>query len=134
MTDARVEEVYTDRVRAHEFLAQAELFLADADADKLSSEGRNVLLHTATGCACDAILQGVGLRVTSGESAHILRIETALSQLGGDTEELLESLDASRERRNEASYSAGPVAETSVADAREATEELIELTREFITD
>jgi hypothetical protein len=91
-----------------------------------------VLLHNAVVSACDAILQSVGLRVTSGDGAHILRIETALDQLEEDTEELFEHLDASRERRNEASYAALFVAQASAADAREATAELIALTRNFV--
>ena len=132
MTGARVEKVHADRVRAREFLAQAERFSTDADVAGLSTESRVVLLHNATISACDAILQAVGLRVTSGDGAHVLRIETALAQLDEDTEELLESLDASRERRNDASYAALFVAEASASDAREATTELLELARSFI--
>jgi hypothetical protein len=124
--------VHADRVRAREFLAQAQQFASDADSRGLSTESRVVLLHNATVAACDAILQSVGLRVTSGDGAHVLRIETALDQLDQNTEELLESLDASRERRNEASYLALFVAEASAAEAREATAELIELTRGFV--
>jgi hypothetical protein len=133
MTDARVEKIYTDRVRAHEFLDQADRFRSDADTTDLSTESQSVLLHNATICACDAILQAVGLRITSGDRAHVLRLETALDQLDSDTEELLESLDASRERRNEASYAASFVPEASLADAREATVELLELTRTFLS-
>jgi hypothetical protein len=106
VTDARVEKVYADRVRAREFFAQAQRFAADAAAAELSAASQVVLLHNATVAACDAILQSVGLRVTSGDGAHMLRIEAALDQVDDDTEELLESLDASRERRNEASYAA----------------------------
>lgn len=46
-----------------------------------------------------------------------------------DAEDLLDRLDASRERRNEASYAAGFVPEASLSDAREATSELLQLTR-----
>jgi hypothetical protein len=132
MTDARVEKVYADRMRAREFLQQADRFRGDADTPDLSAESQSVLLHNATICACDAILQATGLRVTSGDNAHALRFETALDHIEGDTEELLESLDASRERRNEASYAAAFVPETSLADAREATTELLELVRAFL--
>ncbi len=45
MTDARVEKVYTDRVGAGEFLAQAELLLADADTVTLSAASKAILLH-----------------------------------------------------------------------------------------
>lgn len=132
MTDARIEKVHADRVRAREFLAQAQRFASDGDLPGLRPESRVILLHNATLAACDAILQSVGLRVTSGDGAHLLRIETSLDQLDQDTEELLESLDASRERRNEASYAALYVAEASAAEAHEATAELIELARGFV--
>lgn len=117
---------------AGEFFAQAEMFLADADTTSLRPPSRAVLLHNATVCACDAILQAVGLRVTPGDRSHVLRLEAALDQIKGDTEELLERLDASRARRNEASYAAGFIAQASVGDAREATAELIELARAFV--
>lgn len=90
------------------------------------------LLHNAAISACDAILQAVGLRVTPGDGSHALRLEEALKQIEGDTEELLERLDASRARRNEASYAAGFVAEASVSDAREATTELVAVARTFV--
>jgi hypothetical protein len=133
MTDARVEQVHADQIGAREFLAQAEIFMADADTSTLHAPSQAVLLHDAAVCACDAILQAVGLRVTSGDRSHILRLETALQQLEEDTEELLERLDASRERRNEASYAAGFVPQASLTDAREATAELIELARRFLS-
>ena len=104
-------------------------FATTPDTPDLSAESQSVLLHNAAICACDAILQATGLRVTSGDNAHALRLETALEHLEGDTEELLESLDTSRERRNEASYAAAFVPETSLADAREATTELLERVR-----
>lgn len=127
MTEARIERVYVDRVSAGEFLEQAEGFLADADAAGLPPPSRAVLLHNATVCACDAILQAAGLRVTSGDRAHVLRLQTALDQVDADTEDLLESLDATRERRNEASYAAAFVPESSVVEAREAAAELLAL-------
>lgn len=132
MTDARVERVYEDRVTAREFLAQAQLFLTDANTTALSAPSRAVLLHNATVSACDAVLQAVGLRVTPGDRSHVLRLQTALSELTDDTEELLERLDASRERRNEASYAAGFIGTASIQDATEATTELVELARAFI--
>jgi hypothetical protein len=127
-----VEKVFEDRVSAREFVQQAEAFFADAEAASLSAPSRAVLLHQATVSACDAILQSAGLRVTPGDGSHVLRIEAALEQLDGNTEELLERLDASRARRNEASYAAGFVAEASLADAREATAELLELARGIV--
>ena len=132
MTDARVETVYADRVEARHFLAQAEAFLNDANTSSLSAPSQAVLVHNAAISACDAILRAVGLRVTPGDGSHVLRLETALEQIDGDTEELLERLDASRARRNEASYAAEFVAEASVSDAREATTELVDVARTFV--
>lgn len=132
MTDARVEKVYADKLRAREFLDQAETFMADADMGSLSAPSQSVLLHNVTICACDAILQTVGLRVTSGDRSHVLRLESALEQLDADTEELLDRLDASRERRHEASYAAGFVGQASLSDAREATAELLGLASRFV--
>lgn len=81
---------------------------------------------------CDAILQASGLRMTSGEGYHVLRLEAGLAEIDQDTDDLLERLDASRSRRSEASYAAGFVAQASVDEAREATAELIELARALV--
>jgi hypothetical protein len=127
LTEARIEKVHADRVGAREFLAQAQTFLQDSTVGELSAESQAVLLHNAAISACDAILLADGLRVTSGDGAHLVRLEAALEQIDGDTEELLERLDASRSRRNEASYAAGFVPKASVAEAQEATDELLHL-------
>jgi hypothetical protein len=132
MTEARVEKVHADRLGARTFLSQAEKFQRDADAPALSLASRSVLLHNAVISGCDAILQASGLRVTSGEGSHVLRLEAALAEIDQDTDDLLERLDASRSRRSEASYAAGFVAQASVDEAREATAELIELARVLV--
>jgi hypothetical protein len=91
-----------------------------------------VLVHSAVIAACDAVLAANGLRVSSGDRGHVLRIDTALNHLDGDTEELNERLDAARERRNDASYSALPVPAASVDDALEAATELVERARRHV--
>jgi hypothetical protein len=131
VTEARVQNVHADLLEARTHLDQAEKFQSDADAD-LSTESRSVLLHNAALSASNAILQAAGLRVTSGDGSHLLRLETALEQFDDDTEDLLERLDASRSRRNEASYASMLIAQASVDEAREATAELIELARDFV--
>jgi hypothetical protein len=133
MSEARVEKAYANRRDATTYLEQAKTFQADADAD-LSGESRSVLLHNAVISAADAILQAVGLRVSGGEGAHQLRIETALAQLPDETDELLDRLEASRSRRNEASYAAMLVPQASLDEAREATAELIALATGFVSD
>lgn len=131
MSEARVEKVYANRRDARAYIEQAKTFQADADAD-LSGESRSVLLHNAVISAADAILQAVGLRVSGAERAHQLRIETALAQLPDETDDLLDRLEASRSRRNEASYAAMLVPQVSIEEAREATAELIALATEFV--
>jgi hypothetical protein len=132
MSPARVQKVHADRLGARVHLEQAQRFQADADAADLSAESRSILLHNSAISASNAILQAAGLRVTTGDGAHLLRLATALDQLDRDTEDLLERLDASRSRRNEASYASTLVAQASVDEAREATAELIELARGFL--
>jgi hypothetical protein len=132
VTDARVQQIHEDRETGRSYLAQAEDFLADARNEGNTNESRAVLIHSAVIAACDAVLAAEGLRVGSGERAHILRIDTALDQLDGDTTELNEALDAARARRNDASYNAMPVAGASVADGIEAAASLIERARRHV--
>ena len=131
MTDARVEHVHANRTDARTYLEQAETFRADADAG-LSRESRSVLLHNAVISAPDAILQAAALRVSGGDGAHQLRIETALAQLAQETDDLIDRLEASRSRRNEASYAAMLVPDASIDEAREATTELLALAARFV--
>jgi hypothetical protein len=73
VTAARVEKVHEDRVGAREFLSQADLLFVDAGKPTLSAPSQAILLHNATVCACDAILQAVGLRITPGDRSHAQR-------------------------------------------------------------
>ncbi len=132
MTEARLRKVHADRVGAREFLVQARIFMRDARVEKVSNEGRQVLLHQTVICACDAVLLAAGLQVTVGDRAHLLRLEHALEQLPDDAEELLDTLDASRARRVEASYRAGPVPQASVEEAETATADLLERAERFV--
>jgi hypothetical protein len=119
-------------VGAREFLDQARIFMQDTALEALSNEGRQLLLHQAAVCACDAILLVSGLQIAGGEGGHLLRLEQALKQLPEDTDELFDALDSSRARRVEASYRAGPVPAASVQDADEATRELLALAEGFV--
>jgi hypothetical protein len=132
MTEARLRKVPADRIGAREFLVQAHIFMSDALVGEVSNEGRQLLLHQTAICACDAVLLASGLQVTGGDGAHLLRLAHALEQLPGDAEELLDTLDASRARRVEASYRAGPVPAASVEEAAEATRELLGLAKSFV--
>ena len=132
MTAARLRKVPADRMGAREFLDQARVFMSDAGLRGVSNEGRQLLLHQTAICACDAVLLVSGLQVAGGDGAHVLRLEQALAELPGDADELLDSLDASRARRVEASYRAGPVPEASVEEAAEATLDLLERATTFV--
>lgn len=132
MTEARLRNVPADRMGAREFIVQARIFLKDAGIGEISNEGRQLLLHQVAICVCDAILLAGGLQVTVGDGAHALRLEQALEVLPDDVDELLDVLDASRARRVEASYRAGPVPAASVHEAAEATLELLERAERFV--
>lgn len=132
MTEARLRKIPADRMGAREFIAQARIFMSDAHVSGISNEGRQLLLHQTAICACDAILLACGLQVTGGDGAHMLRLEHALEQLPDDADELLDTLDASRARRVEASYRAGFVPAASVEEAEEATLELLERAERFV--
>ncbi len=124
MTEARIEEVPADRVTAREYLDQGRRFLEDAARNSNSNESRQLLFHQAALCACDAILLARRRRVSSGDAAHVMRLRAALAELAGDTDDLLDALDAARAMRVEASYGAFLVPDASLADATEATLEL----------
>ncbi len=132
MTEARVRRVPADRIGAREFLEQGRIFMSDAGIREISNEGRQLLLHQTAICACDAVLLASGLQVAGGDGAHMMRLEHALAELPEDVDELLDTLDASRARRVEASYRAGPVPEASVEEAAEATLDLLERATRFV--
>ncbi|HWH10258.1 MAG TPA: hypothetical protein VG165_03960 [Solirubrobacteraceae bacterium] len=129
---ARIEHVHADKITAREFLDHAARFLTDAGLDGLARDHGSCSCITPRSLRATPSCRRIGLRVTTGDRSHILRRETALNELDADTEELLERLDASRERRNEASYGVSFIARASVLDAEEATTELLDLARVFI--
>ena len=132
MTQAGVKAVRADRVGAREFVTQARIFVNDAASPGLANESRQLLLHQASLTACDAVLLAAGWTVGSGDGAHALRLDKALAELPGADDELFDRLDASRARRNEASYRAQAVPTASVSEATEATLELLALVDAFL--
>jgi len=63
VSEARLESVYTDRIRAQEFLVHAEELLEDAQVEGLRTAARSIVLHAAVVAACDALLQDLVARV-----------------------------------------------------------------------
>ncbi|WP_445150541.1 hypothetical protein [Baekduia sp. Peel2402] len=120
---------YPDPSTAREFLSQAETFFSDASSQDNSNESRALLTHQAAVAACDAVLTFEGQRIAGVDGGHDLRLATARTALGGDLIELFERLDESKSWRNDASYRAQVVPAAILADALEATGELIELVR-----
>lgn len=133
MTEARVETTYPDPATAREFLDQAQTFFGDASNSDNSKESRAVLAHQAAVAACDAVLLHDGRRIAGDEGAHRLRLATAREALGGDLQDLFERLDDSRAWRNDASYRAQLVPDATLAEALEATRELLELVRAHVS-
>jgi hypothetical protein len=132
MTDARVEHVPVDTLRARGFLAQAKQFLADGGGSTISSPSRQVLLHNAAIAACDALLMVHGRRVTPGDGGHWLRLKEAQDLLQDDHGDLFDRLDESRMARNDVSYRAEFVLDEEVDAARRAVEELLEIAQSYV--
>jgi hypothetical protein len=129
---AQIERTEADPWAALEFLGQARRFLRDGRIERLSDEGRQVLLHNAAVAACDAILAINGLEVAGSEGGHALRFEEAHKRLGKGHSDLFERLEDGRDRRIEASYRAGSLDGTGVDVALDAVSELVDLTEGLI--
>jgi hypothetical protein len=121
VTRAEAESIEPDLARAHDFLAQAKRFLADAEA-ATHLESTVVLYWSACISAMDAVLATGGFRIGSGEDSHAVRIET-FHVLGGGFGDLRERLDEWRRERHGVSYRAITPAAADVAamqaDARD---------------
>lgn len=132
MTEARIEAVPADPREARVFLARGKDFLRDGRAGDNTAASRQVLLHSAAVCACDAVLLAAGLRVTAGDRSHVIRLDKATELL--DADDLLDRLDDARLRRNESSYGAAMPAAEDVAEAIEVTQELLDRASAFVAD
>lgn len=75
----------------------------------------------------ESILQASGRRVTPGVGYHRILISEAERLLDADEPELFEQLNDARATRADASYHAGIVADSDVADVRSAAERLVGL-------
>jgi hypothetical protein len=114
VTRAAVEPVEPDDARAGDFLAQAQRFLAGAEAAP-NLESAVVLYWNACISAMDAVLAAGGFRIGSGEDAHAVRIDAAFHALGGGFGDLRERLDEWRRERHSVSYRAITPAAAEVA-------------------
>lgn len=81
MTDARVDRVEPDVWAARAFLEQAQRLLQDGAEERISPEGRQILLHGAVVAGCDAILAVNGRQIVGSDGGHRLRLATAQSLL-----------------------------------------------------
>lgn len=106
MSSAEIETVYPDAARASEFLAQARVFLKDAESSGVSPAGSFFLLYQACLAGMDAILAASGSRVRSGEESHRVRIAEAARISGPAYAELFERLNVWRTDRHQVSYAA----------------------------
>lgn len=130
MTDARVEAVPPDPREARVYLGQARTLLRDGEAADNADASRQILLHSAAVCACDAVLLAAGFRVTVGDGAHVLRLGKGTELLAAD--DLLDRLDDARLSRNESSYGAAIPSVDDVSDAVDVTRELVERASAFV--
>lgn len=133
MTDARVDRVEPDVWAARAFLEQAQRLLQDGAEERISPEGRQILLHGAVVAGCDAILAVNGRQIVGSDGGHRLRLATAQSLLPQDLDELFERLDDARMDRNEASYAAALLPTDVVEEALSAVGELVGLANAHVS-
>jgi hypothetical protein len=125
VTEAQVGRIEPDPFLAAGFLKRANDFTADGKSSALQPESRQVLLHNAVICACDAILAIEGFEVTGSDGGHQLRIAKAAELLPGAEPTLFEELDEVRAARNQVSYAAAAVSPEEIATTVDVVERLI---------
>ena len=126
MTRAELEPVEPDATRAREFVAQARLFLADAERETTHLESAVILYWSACISSMDALLAIDGLRVSSGEDSHAVRVEGARRVLGAGYRDLTDRLDEWRRERHGVSYAAITPGEADVAAMRADARDILE--------
>jgi hypothetical protein len=123
MTRAQIEIVDPDPARARDFIAQARLFIEDAERGTTHLESAVLLYWNGCISAMDALLTAHGRRVGSGEDGHRVRVEGIRDLLGGGFADLIDRLDEWRRERHDVSYAAVTPSEADVAalqaDARD---------------
>ena len=132
MSRAAVHEVDPDSARAREFLAQARLFLADADRSSTALESAVVLYWQSCISAMDAMLTAAGLRLEDGVDTHLVRVQTASSLAGDGYADLFERLDHWRRGRHGVSYAAVTPPANDVAAMQTDARDVVELAARFL--
>ena len=132
MSRAQIDTVEPDAGRARAFLAQAQVFVADAEQPGTSLEGAVVLYYQACLSAMDGLLAAVGRRVGAGVESHSVRIAEAARHLGGGYAELTERLQIWRSERAEVSYAAITPGAQDVAALREDAHDLLAAVHQFL--
>jgi hypothetical protein len=129
---AEVEPVEPDDERAREFLAQAAIFVTDADRVDSSSESSVVLYWQACISAMDAILAKAGLRVGSGVDSHRVRIEAVAGLVGTGYAELFVRLNEWRRERGGVSYAALTPSQSVVVAMQGDARDILEVAATYL--
>jgi hypothetical protein len=132
VTRAAVEDVEPDPGRARDFLAQAKIFLADADQPATHAESAVVLYWQTCVSAMDAILAARGRRIGPGVGSHAVRVESAAAILGAGYNELFERLDEWRRERNDVSYAAITTPAADVAAMQTDARDIVDAAAGFL--
>ncbi len=131
MTDAPIDEVPADFDEVDRKLAQAENHLASAEVEGIDSESAYIILYSAVHKALSAALLAAGRRVGTGERGHVILIQEARRQLGGDYAQLLTRIDRARRKRNRVAYEAEEIGVNELHSLKRAARQTLDAVRAF---
>ena len=133
MTRASVDLVQRDVTAAVAFVKQARRQLARAQAAGVDPESSYALSYQASIKGLTGALLAVGRRVTAGESAHLVLIAEARSQIAGH-ETLFDRLDRMRRTRHDVFYELGEVSGLELKGALEDAAAIIDAAARFVLE
>lgn len=133
MADATIESAPSDFAEAKRRLSQAVNHTKSADNSE-DNESAFILLYAAVHKSLSAVLLAAGLRVSSGERAHVMLIREARNHLPSDHAQLLSRIDRARRKRNNVAYETETIASSELEamkrDARKTLEEALKFVLE----
>jgi hypothetical protein len=133
MIDATVEPVKPDLNAAQAKLLQAMNHARSAERC-VDNESAYILLYSAVHKALAAVLLSVGLRVSSGERAHVKLIEEAKKHFGPEHAQLLARVDRARRKRNDVSYETAQIADAVLTAMKVDTKTTLEAALRFVRE
>jgi hypothetical protein len=133
MIDATVKQDDPDIPEATRKISQAVKHRTSADGC-VDNESAFILLYAAVHKALSAVLLSLGLRVDSGERAHVVLIVEAKKHVGNEHAALLSRLDRARRKRNSVAYETEQIADDELATMKTDTKTTLEVALRFVNE